>query len=855
VKVVGGVVAFVAGVVPSSGPVTPIPSWVHLLNSTVFGATGAWLVFGGRFDPRAFHLGAAFLVIGSSFSDPLVQALPRSSALGGVNPLALVHADAFFAYVFWLFCRDFPRGLTSPAADRLVRWALRVSFALGAGLFLVNVILNLPLSGPGFSEAAGVLAPFSRRARPSYYWTSLFALTLPAPLFALWRGRRAPLEERRRAGLFLGGLTLGVPMMLDVVLETLFPSFKARASTPPARLAVGLMLYPLLLLIPVTTAYSVTVNRVLEVRLIVRKALRYLVARYAVIVVTALPFGAALLYLYRHRDESLVDLVSGYGLASLLAAGATGVLAYRLRRRLVDALDRRFFREEYDSRLIMASLAEKSRSATGAAELSALLQAEIDRALHLESLAAVFHDPPTDSFRSPDGRVRPLDASSALAVLAGGSVDALDVDLENPDSSLRRLPVEERQWLAEGGFRLLVPLIASTGGLVGLLALGEKKSELPFSHTDRLMLRAVAASVALSLETRLFRASPRPESATATGPPSQTFEAELAAECPDCGRLEPPGALRCATCGQDLRRAAVPYVLLGKFRLEKRVGAGTMGIVYRGFDLALRRHVAIKTLPRVSPEFAVRLRREARAMAAVVHPNLAFIYGAETWGGVPMLIFEYLTGGTLAERLKGGPVSLDHAIELGTTLAGVLEKTHAAGILHRDIKPSNIGYTTGGVPKLLDFGLSHILSDSRLHEALANPDSSDRAVLPGDPGVTLSPDLISSMRGKIAGTPLYLSPEAVRQQPPSVSFDLWGVALVLYEALAGVNPFRKGNIAETLECITKEPILDLRRFRPDCPAAVSHFFRDALALDPSRRPSSATDFRRRLERLKSDLQN
>src|SRR4029453_7615730 len=102
--------------------------------------------------------------------------------------------------------------------------------------------------------------------------------------------------------------------------------------------------------------------------------------------------------------------------------------------------------------------------------------------------------------------------------------------------------------------------------------------------------------------------------------------------------------------------------------------------------------VAVKTLPRISPEAALRLRREARAAARIVHPGLAQIFGAETWRGTPMLIFEFLEAGTLAERLAVRPLSPVETVRMGVAVADVLERAHASGILHADIKPSNIGY-------------------------------------------------------------------------------------------------------------------------------------------------------------------
>jgi len=449
-------------------------------------------------------------------------------------------------------------------------------------------------------------------------------------------------------------------------------------------------------------------------------------------------------------------------------------------------------------------------------------------------------NPANRMLASVDGRVRPISVTSELAVRVAKERELTDVTLESADSSLVRMSVEDRQWVADGAFRLLVPMFGSDGGLLGVVGLGEKRSELPFSQEDRLLLTTIADSAAITLEL-LIRREIRPIFPTESAP-----EHEFAMECGYCGSLYPSGILRC-TCNAPLMEAVVPYILLGKFRFVKQVGRGGMGVVYRALDLMLDRHVAVKALPRASPEYSIWLRKEARAMAAVGHPNLALIFGAETWRGVPMLIFEFLEGGTLADRLQLAPLSLNQVVDLGMVLADVLQHIHAKGVLHRDIKPSNIGYSEDGQLKLMDFGLAHILKETPreewIHQDLPTlPEILTESITKGvDLGITRLKD------GKILGTPLYLSPEAVDGAPADISFDLWATATVLYEALAGKNPFRRATLQESLESIALTEIPDIRDQLPDCPDEVANFFSDALAKDPRRRPPTAKDLKSRLE--------
>ena len=299
----------------------------------------------------------------------------------------------------------------------------------------------------------------------------------------------------------------------------------------------------------------------------------------------------------------------------------------------------------------------------------------------------------------------------------------------------------------------------------------------------------------------------------------------------------PAGSAHCASCGGPVTNAALPYVVAGKLRVERRLGAGGMGVVYRALDLTLGRLVAVKTLPRVSATNSVRMRREARAMAAVTHPNLALIYGAETWRGTPILVVELMTDGTLAERLGDGPLEPQEAVALAAVLAEVLERLHAAHILHRDLKPSNIGFLHG-VAKLMDFGLAQLMhEDARgLPIAAVGPAGADVDA----PTVTR---FTGALPNRLVGTPLYMSPEAISGAPPDPSFDLWALGMVLYEAVAGVHPLRGDDVDATFQRIRAGHVPDVRTHQPGCPASLAEFLKRALSRDRHKRPSTAAAFR------------
>ncbi|MCY4662576.1 MAG: serine/threonine-protein kinase [Acidobacteria bacterium] len=265
--------------------------------------------------------------------------------------------------------------------------------------------------------------------------------------------------------------------------------------------------------------------------------------------------------------------------------------------------------------------------------------------------------------------------------------------------------------------------------------------------------------------------------------------------------------------------------------------------------MVLGRKVAIKTLPPLRTASAERLHREARTMARVLHPNLALIYGTEQWRGTPMLIVEYLQGGTLRDWLRRGPVSFLEAIDLGIVLADVLDCVHEAGVLHRDVKPSNIGFTVDNQPKLLDFGLA--LLDGAPEEEPTEMRLAARAR--SEVVRTADPESTVTVADRLVGTPLYLAPEALAGVAPQPSFDLWGLALVIYEAIAGRHPFVAPDVEAVLAAAARGGIPDIRDYRPTCPPVLATFLRDSLSPLVTRRPESASAMRNALRRLRATV--
>ncbi len=253
---------------------------------------------------------------------------------------------------------------------------------------------------------------------------------------------------------------------------------------------------------------------------------------------------------------------------------------------------------------------------------------------------------------------------------------------------------------------------------------------------------------------------------------------------------------------------------VGHYAITRKLGEGGMGVVYAARDERLERTVALKTMSLAGDETSrKRFWREARAAASVNHPNICQIYEIGEDGGTLFIAMELLEGETLAERLRGGPLSVSESIPLGLGMLAALAALHARGIVHRDLKPSNVFLTTHGV-KLLDFGLARPELEPQL----------------GAPTQLTQP-------GLVVGTPRYMSPEQVTGEPIDARADLFAAGALLFEMLSGRPAFTGRTVIEILHATVSEqpPALS----GSPAVAAADRVIRHALAKRPADRPESA----------------
>ena len=254
-------------------------------------------------------------------------------------------------------------------------------------------------------------------------------------------------------------------------------------------------------------------------------------------------------------------------------------------------------------------------------------------------------------------------------------------------------------------------------------------------------------------------------------------------------------------------------MVLGRYRMERRLGAGGFGVVWLAWDEKLEREVAVKVIPGEGGA-GERVEREARAAARLNHPGIVAIYELASDEHDVYLVSELVRGRTLAELTRAGAISDRDVARIGIALCDALEHAHARGVIHRDVKPQNVMVLAepaagAGFAKLADFGVAHVAS--------------------GDP---------LTRTGDVVGTLAYMAPEQAEGARVTSACDVYSLALTLYEAWTGTNPVRAAGPAATARRLGR-PLPSLAAIRRDLPLELCDAIDDALDIDPARRPAPA----------------
>jgi serine/threonine protein kinase/tetratricopeptide (TPR) repeat protein len=284
----------------------------------------------------------------------------------------------------------------------------------------------------------------------------------------------------------------------------------------------------------------------------------------------------------------------------------------------------------------------------------------------------------------------------------------------------------------------------------------------------------------------------------------------------------------------------VPGTRLGHYEVLGPIGQGGMGEVYRARDPRLERDVALKILRRrlaEDEEARARFEREAKAIAALSHPNIVAIFDTGVDRGIPFSVTELLDGQTLRSKLGDGPMPWKAACDLAAALADGLAAAHERGIVHRDVKPENVFVTRDGRVKILDFGLARSTTGPNGEHA---PSAND------------SPTVIETSSGTVMGTVGYMAPEQVRGQSVGPAADLFSLGCMLFEMVSGRRPFERATAADTVAAVLHDPPPVLSDSGVVLPAALDRIVRHCLERVPERRFRSARDLAAALRSIALD---
>ena len=777
-----------------------------LVQMTAFFGGAAVLVLLGAHGTTAALATLALIATAAANSGPL---LGTHHALPIAGPLVL--------WFNWLMTPlSFPiiglAVLFFPSRAEILdrhRWIVPAVFAACVPMLVISVASAAFLSG--LDAALPALAWFA-----THGWTfeASFALCLAVNVLIIVEGIRRyrvnlDANERRR---------------IQIVVFTVVPAVFAYALKTGMPLLLGLLGWPVQLPWPIEAfllavfllpafglPYAVAVKHVLSPRTVLRRSLQYAFARRTLTALVALPVIALVASLVQQRDQSLAMIVTGRPLfyVFFLAMLALG-LKYRVPAQRW--IDRQFFRAEYDAREILVSLAGRVPYEADPRDLVAMVVTQIDSALHPENVAVLASDAPTAT--SPSGKLTqvaalradaaPLGMDSGIVTLLRWSDKPLEVFLDDEQSQVVRLPPGDREWLAAMSAALLVPIFAGGSDprpFVGVIALGPKRSEEPYTPEDRELLRGIAVQMGVALDLSRLRKQ------AATVVPAGIGVTQTST--PTVIRTPGGGAASAMSIGA---------VIDNKYRVDAVIGQGGMGAVFRAWDLRLERPVAIKVVRAdliADPDSRARFRRESQIVARLQHPSIVTVFDYGTLpDGAAYLVMEFVPGEDLRHLMtREGRLAGPRTAELLHGICAGVESAHQSGIFHRDLKPENILLPESGTgPKVLDFGVAKLTPQANTTQ-----------------GGTLT------VGGTIVGTPAYMSPEQLRGDAVDARTDVFSLGVMTYEMLMGRLPYGGGSFidiglkqargADNVEC-------------GDLPPRLADVIRRAIAYEKEKRPDS-----------------
>jgi hypothetical protein len=640
-------------------------------------------------------------------------------------------------------------------------------------------------------------------------------------------------NQRRKLRWVMFGSLIGVfPLMLLSITKLLFNSIQVNPGfTQQCFSFLAITSNLTIILIPLSIGLAIIKHRLFDIHVVVRQGLRYLFAKNVLRILLYLPAAIVIYTIAVNRNQKVTDVLFSNALYIVLTIAA--LVGLKFRNRFSDWLDRKFFREAYNSENILVSMIDEIKNFNSISEISKWVTLQLDSALHPKQIHVFYRRKERSDLAlgySSGSHNRSLSIPQNYQFLR--VAESIAAAHQFPSKETSELPEEEKIWLQETGTSLFVPMNDSEKRLVGLLLLGEKKSEEPYTSQDRKMLEALGSQIAVICENLLLKERVDYDSRIRTEVLSrlQGEKRNILKECPKCGKCYDTNETVCSEDHLELALTLpVDRVVDSKYRLDKLLGRGGMGAVYQATDLRLNRIVAIKLL--IGSMFGDRLalrrfEREAQASARLNHPNITTVYdfGAIEGEGA-YLVMEFLQGFTLRAYLKqSGNVHPTIVAEWFQQILEGMKTAHKNGIVHRDLKPENIFISRNeqkeNIVKILDFGLAKMKFQSAVEtDSLTKP-------------------------GTVLGTLSYMSPEQIGGSEIDERSDIFSIGVMVIETLTGKQAFTGKTYSDVVLAIIRNPF-QLEGDREEI-RKLNNVLQKCIAKDRNHRYSS-------LEEMQNDL--
>ena len=775
---------------------------------------------------------------GQLFLVPFMLWLAQRPGIGIVQDRLVLALNMAFPLYFvcgFLFFARFPQAFVASPLWRSVTQGMVAGGLIVWSLRNVNTVVRmLPLESridivDRYQSAILEIFTFSRLADQLFVIASFFAM-----LGVLRRNYRllpAGGADRRRVRIIAAGQSLSlVPAVLSASVATIAELAGALSVVAPYAEAARRIANALAIFGPISFGYAIAQQRVLGFRLTVRVGIQYVLAQNALRTAVVVPLAWLTYTVVTRPDQTVGELLfTGYARLNL-AVMVLAAIGLQYRTQLAEAIDRRFFRAAYDNEGILRRLVDAVKTADSAAEIAETASREIDAALHVTRVLVFYRNAVAGEFtigyssHVVSSKSQMSDESPMIRAI-GTRAGAHTID------ELRATAApQEMAWLEDLDVELIVPMTGIDQDVVGLLMVGEKRSEEPFTPQDRSLLGLVAAQIGsvyevLSLREQVGRQQEVQSEVLASIDQRQI---NLIKECPTCGRCYDRIAERCEADGHPLALTMpVERVLGGKYRLDRLIGRGGMGAVYDALDLRLNRRVALKVIKGSSfhnTSARRRFAREAQACARLTHPAIVRVYDYGAFeNSASYLVMEYVSGRTWRQELDrllaftpGAAADLLEQVMLG------MEAAHAAGVLHRDLKPDNLviasaSHAVGPQVKILDFGLAKVRESG-----FADPKS-------------------QTMAGVAMGTFGYMSPEQLAAGDVDARTDVYGIGVIALESLTGRLPSFGANFHVVIEAEVERRLTQSARTDPQ--RALAKSIATALATNRDERYGSVREMR------------